>query len=300
MDNLVRKCMLSIILAAMLGWSSVSASAANADSNKAEGSKSSKPYTFAVIPYYTPEKIWSLFTPFVKYLSAETTQTWELKLYTNHDELIDDLCDGKVSVALLGPIPLGRAYNRCGVQPFLVALSQNGTPSYHSVMATIDRDVKDLSGLKGRKVALFKGSTAAHILPVKMLNNAGVTLKEVKPVFLESQDRIVAALLSGEVTAAGLKESLFRKISDQNVRMLATSEEVPNFTLSALPSFPEKTREKVATSLLRLKPRTNSRDALTVKGWDSEICNGFVRPPKNLLPSVLNLYSTYWEVTNEN
>jgi sulfonate transport system substrate-binding protein len=209
------------------------------------------------------------------------------------------MCNGKISVALAGPIPLGRAYNMCGTRPFLVAKAKSGKPIYHSVLVTNDPGVRELRDLKGRKVGLFKGSTAAHILPVKILKNAGVPLSDIQPVFLEGQDRIVAALLSGELAAAGMKETLFRKIAKEHLRVLATSEDIPNFALTALPSFPEKVRKQLVHALLSVQPLVDKKDVAIVKGWDDEVKNGFVEPDSNYLPAILNLYSIYWEVTNE-
>ena len=272
---------------------------ASAAGVKVEKSGRVQPYTFAVVPYYTPEKIWKLFSPFVEYISTETKQPWKLLLYSNHDEFVEDICNGKISVALAGPIPVGRGYNKCGSRPFLAALAKNGKPVYHAFMVTSDPAARELPDLKGRKIGLFKGSTAAHILPVKMLKNAGVPLSDIQPVFIEGQDRLVTALLSGEVAAAGMKEALFRKIAKENLRVLATSEEVPNFALTALPSFPEKLRRQLTKSLLTLQPLVDSKDAAIVKGWDDEVKNGFVEPDSNFLPAILNLYSIYWEITNE-
>ncbi|GAM10222.1 putative phosphite transport system-binding protein PtxB [Geobacter sp. OR-1] len=278
-----------------------SASLAFATPDPASGARDERSpatYTFAVIPYYTPEKIWKLFSPFVDHLSRVTGQSWKLQLYNNHDEFIEDMCNGRISVALAGPVPLARAYNKCGINPFLVALAKNGKPDYHSVLVTNNPDIKTIQELKGRKIGLFKGSTAAHILPVKMMQSSGIKLSDVQPVFLESQDRILSALLSGELSAGGMKESLYQRAGKGHLTVLATSEALPNFALASLPSFPAKLREQLASALLRIKPLANPRHAETVKQWDDEIKNGFAAPGKDFLPEILNLYSIYWEVTN--
>jgi ABC-type phosphate/phosphonate transport system substrate-binding protein len=117
-------------------------------------------------------------------------------------------------------------------------------------------------------------------------------------VFLESQDRIMAALLAGEVAAGGLKETLYQKFRKENLRIVATSDQLPNFALCALPSFPEKARDRLLAALLRLKPLASKADAETVTHWDDEIKNGFSIPDEHFLPAIINFYSTYWEVTN--
>lgn len=293
--NASRKLLLVIALQLLLLMPSLVASHAWAADRP-----SGKPlYTFAVVPYYTPEKIWQLFSPFVEFLSRKTGQSWELKLYTNHDEFIEDICNGTISVALTGPVPLGRAYNKCGAKPVLVALAKNGKPDYHSVVVTSNPDIKGMTDLRGRKFGIFKGSTAAHILPVKMLMNSGLQLSDLQPLYYESQDRIVTALLSGEIDAAGMKETLYLKAGKDRFRLLAASESLPNFALTSLPTLPEKIRAQLVSTLTRLTPLKNRRDAETVRPWDDEIKNGFVAPDADFLPSVINLYSVYWEVINE-
>lgn len=254
-------------------------------------------YSFAVVPYYSPEKIWTLFTPFVEYLSKSTGDTWKLQLYHNHEEFIQDICNGKVTVAFAGPIPLARAYEACGARPFLVALAKNGRPVYRSVLLTNNPDLRAVSDLKGKTVGFFKGSTAAHSAPLKMLKDAGVA-RNVTPVFLESQDRLIAALLTGDIDAAGVKESLYQRFDREKLRVLATSGPLPNFALCALPTMPQKVRGRMVSSLLTLKPLTNTRDRDLVSRWDDELKNGFTSPAKDFLPTVLSTRDAYKDATD--
>jgi phosphonate transport system substrate-binding protein len=253
-------------------------------------------YTFAVIPFYTPEKIWTLYSPFIDYLNKNTGVSWELQLYHSHDDLIADLCSGKISAALLGPAPLGRANNKCGATPLLAALGKDGKPSYHSVIMTNSPTVSSLKNLKGKKFGFFKGSTAAHILPAKMLKDAGLGMADIQPVFFESQDRIISALLSGEIAAAGVKETLARKFSGEGLKIIAVSPPLPNFSLCATPTLAAAVKQSLTSSLIRLKPLTNSKDAETVKSWDDEIKHGFTLPDKEFLPSVMKIFGIFSEI----
>ncbi|NTW57610.1 MAG: PhnD/SsuA/transferrin family substrate-binding protein [Nitrospirae bacterium] len=257
------------------------------------------PYTVAVIPFYGPEKIWLLYSPLIEYLKKTTGHPWELKLYPNHDALIEDLCGGQIGVALLGPAPLGRANRKCGAEPLIVALGKDGKPTYRSVIVTSDAAVTALGGVRGKKFGFFKGSTAAHIVPAKLLKDAGLGMEAVQPVFLESQDRIMTALLTREISAAGVKETLYRKFEKETLRVLTISGPLPNFAFSALPSLPSGVREEFVQALLRLKPHTNIRDADTMQDWDDEIKNGFVTPTDDYLLAVQNLLTTTREIMHE-
>jgi phosphonate transport system substrate-binding protein len=256
-------------------------------------------YTVAIIPFYSPEKIWLLYAPLIDYLKRTTKQPWELKLYPNHDSLIEDLCSGKIAVALLGPVPLGRANRKCGAEPLIVALGKDGKPTYHSVIVTSDATVTALGGVRGKKFGFFKGSTAAHIVPAKLLKDAGLGGEAVQAVFFESQDRIMTAMLTGEISAAGVKETLYRKFEREPLRVLTISSPLPNFAFSAPPSLSSRLRDAFVRALLQLKPHANTRDADMMKGWDDEIRNGFMLPAQDFLPSVLNVLGTYREIMHE-
>lgn len=253
-------------------------------------------YTVTVIPFYGPEKIWALYTPFIDYLKASTGKPWALKLFPSHQALIDGLCHNQVSLALLGPVPLGRVMAQCQAEPVVVALSKDGTPYYRSIVVSIDPVVTSLEGLKGTRFGLFKGSTAAHILPRRILRQAGLDENDIVPVFFESQDHIVNALLSRQISTARLKEALFQKFADVGFRVLATSEPLPNFAFAAAPGSNPAVKELFAETLLRLRPASNVDDQKRMAAWDDEIKHGFIKPTDTFRSSVKHLLVTTDEI----
>jgi ABC-type phosphate/phosphonate transport system substrate-binding protein len=257
-------------------------------------------YTITIIPYYSPEKLWAKFSPLVDYLRKTTGKPWELKLYPNHDSTVDAVCSGEVSLALLGPVPLARSIEKCGAQTLAVAIGTDGTLFYHSVIVTTDPSISTLTQLRGKQIGLFKGSTAAHILPLKMLSAAGLKKGDVRPVFFEGQDRIMNALLTGEVPAAGMKDVLYKRFPDARLRVLKTSEPLPNFAVASTPKISSQTKELFLKALLRLRPQKNEADRKMMQEWDDEIKNGFISPPASYVPSVMGLFSVYREIMSEN
>lgn len=249
-------------------------------------------YTVTVIPFYSPEKIWTLYAPFVDFLRESTGKPWELKLYATHDKLIEGLCSGKVSLALLGPVPLGRVMEKCGAEPVAVALGKDGKPFYRSVVVTGEPGINSLEGLRGKKIGLFKGSTAAHILPRQLLREAGLKKGDIEPVFYESQDHIVNALLAHQVAGAGLKEGLFKKFQGDNLRLLKASEPLPNFAFAAAPGLAGATRSLFTEALLKLHPAASEADAKRTASWDDEVRNGFIAPTatfRTAIKEIVNL-----------
>ena len=256
-------------------------------------------YIITVIPYYGPEKIWAKFSPFVDYLKRATGLPWELKLYHNHEAVLDGLCRGEVAFALLGPVPLGRALDRCNAGITVVALGRDGKPFYRSVIVTGDTAVRSLADLQGKRLALFKGSTAAHIIPLKMLRDSGIAEAGLEPVFYESQDRIMNALLARDASGAGVKETLYLKFKGEQLRALKTSGPLPGFAVAAAPGTRPAAVKRLADALTALDPRTNPRDRQLMQDWDDEIRNGFILPPAEFRGSVLNILSVYREIMHE-
>lgn len=256
-------------------------------------------YTISVIPFYSPEKIWTLYAPFVDFLRESTGKPWELKLYASHDKLIEGLCDGKVSLALLGPVPLGRVMEKCGAEPITVALGRDGTPFYRSILVTSDPAINSVEGLRDKKVGMFKGSTAAHVVPRKLLREAGLGNGEFVPVFYEGQDHIVNALLARQISGAGLKEGLFKKFKGEGLRALKASEPLPNFAFAAAPGLSGATRKLFTETLLRLHPATSESDAKRMATWDDEIRNGFITPTASFNSSIKELLALTNEVMRE-
>lgn len=236
------------------------------------------PRKLSIVPFYAPEQLWRLYSPLVEFLRQETGEPWELALQPGHEALVDAFCAGGIDLAVLGPVPLARVNRRCGGVPFLVALGAEGDATYRSVLLTADPAVTSVAGLRAKEVGFFRGSTAAHVVPARMLADAGLEPDAYRPVWLESQDRLVAALLAGRISAAGVKSALYERVKDEaGLRLLGTSGPLPNFSVVASPSLPPAARERIAAALLRLRPAQRAADAERVRSWDDELRHGFVR-----------------------
>ena len=70
---------------------------------------------------------------------------------------------------------------------------------------------------------------------------------------------IMTALLTQELAAAGLKESLYRRFKDEPVIVLKFSAALPNFAFCARPSLPASLREQFIQALIRINPRQSCR-----------------------------------------
>lgn len=243
-----------------------------------------------VLPYYAPEKIWHFYKPFIDYLNKTTGISWELKLYNNYDAIIDSICSGEVSIAYLGPNPLGLAYEKCKVRPLAVILGDDGKPFYRSIIFTNDHKINSLRGLKGKSFAFGdKDSTSSHIIPRKMLEDEGITIDMIRPVFLKNHEKIINAVAKKEVDAGATKESVFKKVKDARFNILKVSEPLPHHAFCAAPNINPDIEKKFTSALLKLKPLQNKGDENIVKEWDHELRHGFILPPENYIKDIMKL-----------
>ncbi len=250
-----------------------------------------------IVPYYAPEKIWALFSPFAEYLTRTTGTPWELKLFSTQDALVAGISAGEVSAAFLGPVPFGRITRKVPLRPLLVATTPEGHPWYRSVLVTTDPSVRTLKDVRGKSFGFFQGSTAAHVVPLRMLADAGIAPEMYKTVFLKGQDKIVDALLKRDIQAAGIKKSLFEKFKGMGLVALLESDPLPNFCICGTPSLKPEIEKKVVAALLALKTRPGESDHKMVQGWDDEIRNGFVATPAGYLQATTILADDFEKFT---
>ena len=245
-----------------------------------------------ILPHYAPEKIWHFYKPFIDYLNKTTDISWELKLYHNYDAIIDGICSGEVSIAYLGPNPFGLAYEKCRAKPLLVILGNDGKPFYRSIIFTNNHKINSLKELKGKPFAFGdRDSTSSYIIPRKMLEDEGITMAMIKPVFLKNHDKIINAVAKNEAVAGATKVSVFEKFKDMKFKTLKVSEPLPQHAFCAVPNINPDIEKKFTSALLKLKPLQNKGDKNIVKEWDSELRHGFILPPENYIKEIMKLHT---------
>lgn len=246
-----------------------------------------------ILPYYAPDKIWLFYRPFIAYLNKVTGLRWDLRLYHNYDAMIDGACKGEVSIAYMGPNPLGIAYERCKIKPLLVVLGEDGKPYYRSIIFTNDKRINSLKELKGKTFAFGDHeSTSSYIIPRKIMEDNGITMQMIRPLFLKSHEKIIEAVAKNEAQAGATKVSVFRKFKGLGLKILLTSEPLPHHSFCSAVADKE-IEERFKKALLKLKPLIISGHRDMVKNWDPEIRYGFAIPSDDYIQRVLKLQKLY-------
>lgn len=123
--------------------------------------------------------------------------TVEWKLFQAGPPLLEALNAGSLDFGTTGEAP--PIFAQAAGAPFVYVGHEPPSPEGEAILVPKGSPIKDVAGLKGRKVALNKGSNV-HYLLVKALEKAGVAYKDVQTVFLPPADAR-AAFERGSVDA---------------------------------------------------------------------------------------------------
>ena len=234
------------------------------------------PLRFGVVTFYNPRSMFQKYQPLVDYLTEKTGSPWELAISGSYESTVEGLCSGRLAFAYLGPSTYVRAQVLCGATP-LVKLLTGGRPTYRSFIVVRDESpIRRLDDLKGRSFGFGSPlSTSSHLMPRAMLQRAGIRPgADVACRYYMHHESAARAVLLGEVDAGGVRDVVAEKFIGRGLRVLARSEEMPNFPFVVGP----KTTRAVAQELVRVLVAVPARDPAaraTIAGWDEELAGGF-------------------------
>lgn len=125
---------------------------------------------------------------------------------------------------------------------------------YYSVFVTLaESNVETLADLKGKKIAMWsEGATAGHIVPTKMLLDAGLPADAYETLMLGKDS--VDALFNGQVDAWVTSHTRYQKILTElgrkdDVKIVAKSEHLPPDIFVASSSLGESFLEELKSKL---------------------------------------------------
>jgi len=125
---------------------------------------------------------------------------------------------GQQDIGLLGDTPAIIA-KAAGINTRIVGLTSSG-PKSLAVIVPITSKIRTPKDLKGKKVAVVKGSYAHHLL-VLVLQKGGLTTRDVELINLSQADS-ATAIVNGNIDAAAVWEPLITRLEGQRaVRVLA-------------------------------------------------------------------------------
>lgn len=157
-------------------------------------------------------------------LSARLAESVVIRMHVakNYDQGIDDLVNGRVDFARMGPASyiLSKKQNT-GIE-LLVMESQKGKKTFYGVICIHqDSPIESLSQLKNHSFAFGnKNSTIGRYLSQLLLAEHGVYAEQLSSFeYLDRHDRVGTAVGAGFFDAGALKESTFKKLKAKGVKI---------------------------------------------------------------------------------
>ena len=240
--------------------------------NKLPSFSDRSPLVLVILPVENIPAMYEKFLPLKEYLEKAISRKILLKVAQNYQEAIDAIGNGQAHIAYLDPSAYCEAKNRYKVVPIAKAIL-DGAAAYRSVIvARKDSPANKIIEVKGRRLALGNiWSSSSYLIPAVMFKELGISLKEFRAVdYLEHEDRIALSVLSKKHDVGGLSERVAVKYIPDGLKIIKTSEAIPQYSLCAYSGLPEELRNKIKQALLSLTLRRNPEVIKAMKG-----INGF-------------------------
>ncbi|HEC12114.1 MAG TPA: phosphate/phosphite/phosphonate ABC transporter substrate-binding protein [Acidiferrobacteraceae bacterium] len=210
---------------------------------------------FGLVPLEQAISMNKKFAPLCHYISELMGIDLYIRLGHDYNDAVNDIGTGRALISYQTPSTYIDAHRQFGVEPLVVPL-QKGQPTYQSAIVTrSDSGINKLDDIKGRKFAFGdEKSTGSKAMPESMLRGAGVGLGDLTHYgFLGSHDNVATAVLQREFAAGGLMLSVAQKYQDKGLKILATSDPIPQFPICAAASMSPADKKKLTEALVNLK-----------------------------------------------
>ncbi|HEW81389.1 MAG TPA: phosphate/phosphite/phosphonate ABC transporter substrate-binding protein, partial [Nitrospirae bacterium] len=227
-----------------------------------------------------PKEEVRIYTPFLKYLEQATGRRFRIKFTERYEDTIKNLGKGKTHFAAVGVLSYVIAEQKYGIKYLVSGINKEGDPQYHAaIIAAPDSKIEDLKDLKGKCFAFgAKMSTQGHLIPRKMLEDAGVTLNDLSQYkYTASHVNAVRSVLNGECDAAGIDNTLARSMAAAGeIKILKVSEPYPSTVIAYNTSLDKEIVEEIRSALIAFEPAGKHKSMLF--DWDrTEMTMGFTK-----------------------
>lgn len=202
--------------------------------------------------------------PLEEYLSEQLDIPVTGQVMTDYTGLIEAMRNQNADIAFLPPFAFVQAEERANVEVLLKAI-RDGSDSYvaqYNVAADSDIDsIDDLIEREGLVWAFTDyTSTSGYLFPAQQMMDLGIEDLESHFTTLDvgAHDSAILSVLDGQADFATTFEDARVRLEDEipdifeQVRVIGTTEEIPNATLSVRSELPDDLKEKIEDAFLNI------------------------------------------------
>lgn len=198
--------------------------------------------------------------PLKEHLEKSLGKKIQLAVTTYYSSMIEAMRFGRLELAYFGPLSYTMAAQKSKIEAF-AGLKKRGATTYHAVViANKKSGIDKITDIKGRDMAYGDtASTSSHLIPKKMLVDAGLQAKQdYREHFLGAHDAVAVAVQNGHAQAGGLSQPIFNSlvergiISLDKVKVLGVSPPFPQYPWAMRQDLAPALKEKIKAAFVEL------------------------------------------------
>ncbi len=227
---------------------------------------------FAFIPSAQTEVVLSSGDRIGRMLSVALGMPVETVVTTSFAAAIEAMCAGRADIGALNPFGYVLARDRTPPCAEVALVSVRfGLPYYRAQFnVRADANINTIADLKGKRFAYVDAvSTSGFLFPRAELKKLGFDPDRffAETVFAGSHSNVILAVYRGQVdggaTFEDARSTVQRQFPDvlQKVKVIATTNPIPNDTFSLNPKLSPDLKAKIKDRLLRISQTADGKDA---------------------------------------
>jgi len=213
------------------------------------------PLIFIISPVENIDVMYERFLPVKDHLERATGRRVLLKIAQTYQEAIDSVGMGGAHLAYLDPAAYCEARSRSAVAPLVRTVLEGSLFARSVIVTRADSPITRIIDGRGKSMALGAArSSSSSLIPIVMFKEVGIDLKDFRSVdYLEQEDRIALSVLSRHHELGGMSEAVARKYAGDGLRIIKTSEAVPQYVVCASPRLSADVRGDLRKALLSFR-----------------------------------------------
>ncbi len=228
-----------------------------------------------------PKEDVRIYGPLLEYLEKATGKDLSIKFTEKYEDTVENLGKGITHFAAVGSLSYVVGKEKYGdrIKYLVSGVNDEGEPRYEAVIFTRPgSNIQTVNDLKGKSFAFGpKMSTQGYLIPRKMLEDTGITLKDLSYyIHTDSHINTVSSVLNGECDAGGIQDVLARRLEiEGKIKVLKISGSYQSSLIAYNSTVDSKTVEAVSSALLAFEPTGRHKNMLV--DWDkTEMPLGFI------------------------
>jgi phosphonate transport system substrate-binding protein len=223
------------------------------------------PLRLGVHPYLPAVFIERHFSPLVSYLAKALGREVELIISPDYHSHIMRMGQGELDLAYMGPAPYVKLVEEYGPFPLIARLSVMGEPEFNGVIFTREgSQIRALADLRGKRFAFGDpSSTMSHLVPLSMLEEAGVGLDDLAGHdHYDSHQDVALAVLRGKADAGAVKQEVFARYRRRGLRTVMLTPRFSEHLFVAHQGMPGEQVEALQRVFQQMHTTDEGREAL--------------------------------------